>query len=78
MNDLFQEFQFTCAYIEDLLVFMQSGCTCHIQQLKLTQNKLKEGRFKYDIENYFFVKTKMGHLGLWMTCNVVRHLNKNI
>ena len=33
---------------------------------------------KYDIENYFFGKTEMGYLGLWVTRNGVKTINRKI
>ena len=57
MNDLFNGFEFICAYIEDLLVLTEGDCKYHVQKLKSTLNKLKEKGLKCNIENYFLRQT---------------------
>ena len=62
MNDLFREFEFICACIDDLLVSTKVDWTEHAQKLELALNKLKEIGLKINIEKYFFGKTKMEYL----------------
>ena len=69
MNDLFHGYEFTCAYIDDILIITRVDWPNHIQYLELTINKLKGKGLKYNIEKYFFGKTEMEYLGLWVTCN---------
>ena len=52
--------------------------TDHVQRLELTFNKLKEKGLKCNIENYFFGKTEMKHLDLWVTRNGVKPINGKI
>ena len=54
MNDLFHGFEFTRAYIYDLLILTKGDWADHIQKLELTLNELKEKVLKYNIENSFF------------------------
>ena len=49
MNDLFQGFEFICAYIYELLIQTKVDCTDHVQKLELTLNKLKEIGLKCNI-----------------------------
>ena len=42
MNDLFDGFEFICAYIDDLLVLTKGDWTDRVQKLEITLNKLKE------------------------------------
>ena len=42
MNDLFHEFEFICAYIEELLIQTKGYRTNNVQTSELTINKLKE------------------------------------
>ena len=50
----------------------------HVQKLELTLNKLKKKGFKCNIEESFFVQTKMEYLGFWVTRDGVKPTNKNI
>ena len=65
MNDLFH-----------ILVLIRGDCTDPVQKLELTQNKLKGKGLKCNIENSFFRLTKMEYLGLWLTRNVVKPMDK--
>ena len=58
MNNLFQGFEFICVYIDKILILTKLDWTDHEKGLKLTLNKMKEKIFKYNIEKYFFRKTK--------------------
>ena len=80
MNDLFHgfEFEFICAYIDDILILTKVCCTDHIQNLELTLNKLKEKGLKFSIENSFFRQTKMEYLGFWVTCDGAKTINRKI
>ena len=62
-------------YIYDILMLTKLYCTNHVQKLELTLNKLKESKLKYQIETYFFGKTKLGHLGLWVTIDGVKPID---
>ena len=78
MSDLFNGFEFICAYIDDILILIKGDWIDYVQKLELTLNKLKEKGLKRDIENYFFRKTEMEYLGLWVTRNGVKPINKKI
>ena len=41
MDDLFQGFEFICAYIDELLILEEEYCINHVHKLGLTLNKLK-------------------------------------
>ena len=78
MSDLFNGFEFICAYIDDILILIKGDWIDYVQKLELTLNKLKEKGLKRDIENYFFRKTEMEYLGLWVTRNGFKPINKKI
>ena len=78
MNDLFHEFEFIRAYIEDISILTKGYWTYHIQKLELTLNKMKEKKLKCNIEKSFFGKTEMEYLGLWVTSDVSRPINRKI
>ena len=59
MNDLFDGFEFICAYIDDLLVLTKGDWTDRVQKLEITLTKLKGKGLKLYIENSFFGKTEM-------------------
>ena len=48
INDLFQNFEFTCAYIDELLIPTKGYWTDHVHTLELTIYKLKESGLKYN------------------------------
>ena len=60
MNELFQEFEFIQAYIDDIFILTKGDCTDHVYTKNVTDSKLigKIG-LECDIENYFFGQTKM-------------------
>ena len=78
MHDLFYGFEFIPAYIDDLLMLTKGDWTYYVKKLELLLNKLKEKGFKFDIEKYFFRKTKMEHLGFWVTHDGVKPINGKI
>ena len=41
MNELFDEFEFICTYIDGLLILTKGYWIDHVQKLELTLNKLK-------------------------------------
>ena len=59
MNDLFHGFEFTRAYIDDLLILTKVYWIYHVNKSELTLNKLKGKVLKCNIENSFFGQTKM-------------------
>ena len=75
--DLFQVFEFIRAYIDDLLILKGGDWTGHVQKVELTINKQKGSGLKYNIEKYFFRKTKMEYFGLWVTHDGVKLTEKN-
>ena len=77
-NELFYEFDFIRAYIDDLLILTKGDWTVHVQKLELTLNRLKERGLKYEIEKYFFRQTEMKYLGFWVTRDVVKPINRKI
>ena len=77
-NDLFHGCEFICAYIDYLLILTKGYWTYHIQKLELTLNKLKEKGLKCNIEKSFFRQTEMEYLGLWVTRDGVKAINRNI
>ena len=59
MNDLFDGFEFICAYIDDLLILTKGDWADRAQKLELTLDKLKEKGLKLYIEKSLFGKTEM-------------------
>ena len=60
------------------MILTQGDWTDHIQNMELTLNKLKEKGLKCNIEKSLFGKTKMGYLGLWVTHDAVKLINRKI
>ena len=50
----------------------------HVQKLEHTLNKLKESGIKYNIEKSLFGKTEMEYLGLWVTRDGFKPINRKI
>ena len=59
MDNLFHGFEFIHAYIDELLILTKGYWTDHLQNLELTQNKLKGKGIKCNIEKLLFGQTKM-------------------
>ena len=78
MNDLLNGYKFIRAYIDELFTLTKVDWTDHVQKLQLALTKLKEKGLKYNIEKYFFVKTKMKILVFWVTRDGVRPTTKQI
>ena len=57
MNDLFHGFEFTCAYICNLLVLTKGYWKDHVHKLELTLNKPKVKGLKCNIEKSWFGQT---------------------
>ena len=67
MNYLINSFEFIRAYIDELLVLTKGYWKYHINKLELLISKPKDKGLKFNIEKYFFIKTKMEYLSLWVT-----------
>ena len=78
MDDLFQGFEFIHAYIYEILILPKGYLTDSLQNLELTQNKLKGKGIKCNIEKSLFGQTKMECLVLWVTHNGVKSIKKRI
>ena len=77
MNNLFQGYEFTHAYINNLMVITKEYYIDHVQELELSLNKLKESGLKCDIEKSFFVQTEMEYLGFWVKHYGIKPIYKN-
>ena len=78
MNDLFHGFEFIHAYIDELLISTKGDRIDHVQMIELMLNKMKEKVLKCNIEESLFVQTKMEYLGLWVTHDGVKPINRKI
>ena len=72
MNETFRWFEFTWAYIDDLLIITKGGRYNHWEKLELTPQNLKDNGIKCNIEESFFGKYEMEYLGFWITRNIIR------
>ena len=75
MNDLFNWFEFICAYIEEMLILTKRDWIDHLQKAELMLNILKEKELKCNIENYLFGQTEMEYLGFWVTRDGFKPIN---
>ena len=76
MNDLFHWFEFICAHAYKILILTKGDWEYYSHSLDLTLNKLKEKVDKCNIENSSLGQTKMEYLGLWVTHNGIKHIDK--
>ena len=53
-NDLFHEFTFIGASIDNILILTEGDCKDHVQKLESMINKLKVKGLKYNIKKSFF------------------------
>ena len=60
------------------MILTKGYCPDHLHKLELTLNKLKESGIKCNIEKSFFGQTKMEYLGLWVTCDEIKPIDKVI
>ena len=65
-------------YIYDLLILTKGDWIDHVQNCEFTINKLKGKGLKCDIEKYFLGQIKMENLGLWVTHDGSKPINKKI
>ena len=61
-----------------ILIFKKGYWTDHLQNLKSTENTLKEKGIKYNIEESLFGRNTMECLVFWVTHNGLKSTNKNI
>ena len=78
MNDLFNGFEFICAYIYDVLILTEVDWTNILQKLELSIDKLKGEGLKCNIEKVFLGQTKMEYLCFWVTHDGIKFINRNI
>ena len=61
---------------DEMFILINGDGTDHLHRLELSLKKLKESRLEWNIERYFFGKPEMEYLGLWVTHNGVKPINK--
>ena len=59
INEMFRGFEFIRAYIDDLLIIIQSYLYDKLNKLELVIKMLKDNGFKCNIEKSLFGQTKM-------------------
>ena len=59
MNEMFCEFEFIRAYIDDLLIIARGDWSDHLNKLEQFLQNIKDNRLKCNTEMLFFGKTKM-------------------
>ena len=64
--------------MDNLLVMNKVDSNYHLEKTELNLNEIKQIRLNCDIENYFFGKTKMGYLGLWVALKGDKTLDKKV
>ena len=74
IKDLFRCFEFIRFYVYELLILTKLFWKDHVHKLELTLNLFIYIGLKCDIDNYFFGKTEMVYLGLWVTCDGIKPL----
>ena len=78
MDEIFHDFEFLRAYIDDLLIITKGDWSDHWNKLELVVKHLKENRLKCNIEKLFFGQTEMECMVLWVTRNGIRPVNKKV
>ena len=66
MNEIFRDFEFILAYIDDLLIIAKGDWYNNLEKLEQTLQKLKDKGIKCNIEKSSFGQTEMGYLGFWV------------
>ena len=78
MNEIFRDFEFIRAYIDDLLIITKGDWSDHSEKLEQTLQKLKDNGIKFNIEKSSFGQTEMESLGFWVTRIEIRPINKKV
>ena len=77
-NDLFHGFEFIRAFIDGLLILTKGDWTEHVHNLELTLNKLKGKGITFNIERSLFRQTEVEYIGLGVTQDGVKPINRKI
>ena len=75
MNEMFHEFDFIRAYINDLLIITKGDRSDHLEILELTPQKIKDNELKCNIKKSLFGKTEMKCLGFWVIQTRIQPIN---
>ena len=70
INYLLHCLYFITAYTHETLDSEKGDWEYHLENLEPT--------LQYNLKRYLYVQIKMKYLGLWVTCEGVRPLNKNL
>ena len=76
MNKLLQGFEYTHAYIDDLLVSTIGNWTNNLTNLWQILIKIQENGLKCNVDNSFFGQPEMEYLGFWVTSKGVNPTEK--
>ena len=74
MSELFEGLDFVWTHIDDLLNLKKGTFEDHLEKLKRVLFRLKESGLKVNAKKSFFAKTKLEHLGCWITREGVKPL----
>ena len=74
MSEFFDGLDFVRTCIDDLLTLTKGTFEDHLEKLKRVLFRLKESGLKVNAKKSFFAKTKLEHLGHWITRDGVKPL----
>ena len=78
MYELFEEFEYVRAYIDDLLVISNDSYEDHLNKLDKVLQKLQNAGLKVNANKSFFSKTELEYLGYWITREGIMPVPKKI
>ena len=67
MNESFNDLEYVRAYINDLLIIVNSNFEDHVNKVKIVLKKLQAAGFKINTEKSFFARDDLQFLGLKTT-----------
>ena len=78
MNELFGEFPYVRAYIDDLLVITKGSLEDHLEKLDAVFTKLTAAGLKVNAEKSFFCTGETEYLGYWITRDGIKPMPKKV
>ena len=78
MYELFEDFEYVRAYIDDLLVISNDSYEDHLNKLDKVLQKLQNAGLKVNANKSFFAKTELEYLGYWITREGIMPVPKKI
>ena len=73
MDEILGDLEYTCTYIDDILITSTGSFDEHMEQLNEVLKRLEQVGFRANVRKCYFAEAELEYLGYWLTHNGSNH-----